>query len=403
MTAESARDAAVPLSTLNPAEADTSDLEVLREVIGNARVVCLGESAHFTSEFAQLRDRLLRFLVRKLGFSAVALESGLPEGLAVDRWVRGGPGQLADIAQTGITYAFGRCAETHTQLQWMRDWNSTHQERQVGFYGMDVPGWCANPAPGIAACLARLAPQPGDTELLATAELGQPGRAPSVDASDTDKVPPGLARGIADLVERATAAGDQIAVQCARSTQAVVEFLKHGLYPGGARNLRNEVMADNLRWILTCEDRVLVSAHNMHLQNAPSWDGTDPIGSLLAPELGDDLVIIGGTHGVGALPDLDLDAVPDRRYPVSDSEPPPPDSHTLEAALDAAEFPQHLVHLRHTPSEALSGITATRAQTPDQTLLIDLDPQQAFDAAIHVHRITPAHGAPDGPGSTPEL
>jgi hypothetical protein len=39
----------------------------------------------------------------------------------------------------------------------------------------------------------------------------------------------------------------------------------------------------------------------------------------------------------------------------------------------------------------LAGVTAMLAQT----VLIDLNPQQAFDAIIHVRNITPAHGAAD--------
>lgn len=92
MPAESVRDVAVPLHTVDPTADDDSDLAVLRQVIGDARVVGLGESAHFVSEFYRLRDRVLRYLVRELEFSAFVLESGLPEGLGVDDWVRDGPG-----------------------------------------------------------------------------------------------------------------------------------------------------------------------------------------------------------------------------------------------------------------------------------------------------------------------
>lgn len=37
-------------------------------------------------------------------------------------------------------------------------------------------------------------------------------------------------------------------------------------------------------------------------------------------------------------------------------------------------------------------------------MLVELDPRQAFDAAVHIHRITPAHGAADQdhPDSNPE-
>ena len=72
--------------------------------------------------------------------------AGPTEGLAVDDWARGDPGNLAEIARAGITYAFGRCEEMHAQLGWMRDWNTTG-EHQVGSYGIDVPGWCTNPGP----------------------------------------------------------------------------------------------------------------------------------------------------------------------------------------------------------------------------------------------------------------
>ncbi len=387
-------DAATPLHDLDPDAGDDSDLEVLREVIGDARVVLLGESAHFTSEFVRLRDRVTRFLVRQLGFSAFVLESGLPEGLGVDRWVHGGPGELAAIARGGITLAMGRCGEMHAQLRWLREHNATAAQ-PVSFYGMDVPGWCANPGPGVAACLARLAPRPGDAELRTAADLGEPTRAPAPDETDPTRVPAGLTARIAELVDRAEDAGDTLARQCARSALSVVEFLEGGLYPAPGRNLRNEVMAENLRALLDREQRIVVGAHNMHLQRSPSFDGTATIGMLLAEELGDDLVVIGGTHTMGAIPDLDLDAGPDGRYPITGTAPPSPDRRTLEAALDVTGHPLQLVDLRHTAPGALAGITATRAQSPHETLLVDLNPRQAYDAIIQVRSITPAHGAVD--------
>lgn len=70
----SIRAAASPLATTVPAEAAWSvDLEPLREVVGDARLVGLGESAHWSAELTGLRDRVLRFLVADLGFSIFAL------------------------------------------------------------------------------------------------------------------------------------------------------------------------------------------------------------------------------------------------------------------------------------------------------------------------------------------
>lgn len=61
--------------------------------------------------------------------------------------------------------------------------------------------------------------------------------------------------------------------------------------------------------------------------------------------------------------------------------------------LDTAGLQLHLVDLRRTSPGTLATATAMRAQA----ILIDLDPQQTFDAVIHVRDITPAHGATDQP------
>jgi erythromycin esterase len=80
---------AVPLASLDP-DAALDDLEPLRDLIGTARVVGIGESAHYVREYGLLRHRLVRFLVERMGFTVVAVESGFSEGLVVDRWIHGG-------------------------------------------------------------------------------------------------------------------------------------------------------------------------------------------------------------------------------------------------------------------------------------------------------------------------
>ncbi|MFJ1830542.1 erythromycin esterase family protein, partial [Streptomyces sp. NPDC088178] len=66
---------AVPLTHLDR-EAPLDDLEPLRAVIGNARVVAIGENSHFIDEFALMRERILRFLVERCGFTVLAFEYG---------------------------------------------------------------------------------------------------------------------------------------------------------------------------------------------------------------------------------------------------------------------------------------------------------------------------------------
>lgn len=73
-------------------------------------------------------------------------------------------------------------------------------------------------------------------------------------------------------------------------------------------------------------------------------------------------------------------------------------AHSLDAVLDAARLPLHLVDLRHTPPAILAGVTAMSGQN----LLIDVDPKHAFDAVIHVRHIASAHGAADLAATEPE-
>ena len=126
--------AVMPLRSLDPA-APLDDLEWLDEAIGDARVVAIGETAHGTKEFYQLRHRLLRYLVERHGFDAYAMESGFVEGWRVNDWVHGGDDELSQVQATGITYLMGLVIQMRTHLEWMRDHNR-NAARPVSFYGI---------------------------------------------------------------------------------------------------------------------------------------------------------------------------------------------------------------------------------------------------------------------------
>jgi erythromycin esterase len=144
----------IALATIDPA-APLDDLEPLAAVFASARVVAIGENAHMVREFYRLRHRLTRFLVERCGFTVFAMESGFSEGLAVDAWVRGGPGDVADVAADHITYTMGRCPEMRDHLTWMR-------ANGVRFFGVDVPGSTASPLPALTNIRRYLGPVDDD-------------------------------------------------------------------------------------------------------------------------------------------------------------------------------------------------------------------------------------------------
>ena len=154
-------EAVIPLTTLDP-DRPPDDLAWLDKAIGDARVVAIGESAHYNRESYQLRHRLLRYLVERHGFSAYAMESGFVEGWLTDSWVRDGeestgdPEQLSHVMANGITSLMGLWTEMRTHLEWMRQHNRT-ASHPVGFYGIDLPGSIVSPLPGLDAVTAYLA------------------------------------------------------------------------------------------------------------------------------------------------------------------------------------------------------------------------------------------------------
>jgi erythromycin esterase len=70
------REHAVAVRTLDIEDDDFSDLEPLKAMIGNARIVSLGEATHGDGATFQAKARLVKFLHREMGFDVLAWESG---------------------------------------------------------------------------------------------------------------------------------------------------------------------------------------------------------------------------------------------------------------------------------------------------------------------------------------
>ena len=68
-----AKRSAHPISRLD--DYDRSDWEFLRDVIGDRRIVMLGESNHCVEEYSQAKFNMIRYLHEELGFDVLAFES----------------------------------------------------------------------------------------------------------------------------------------------------------------------------------------------------------------------------------------------------------------------------------------------------------------------------------------
>ncbi len=114
------------------------DLAVLTSLVGNARVVALGEATHGTSDFFEMKHRILRYLVEHMGFTAFAIEATFPEAEAVDEYVRTGKGDPA-VLLSRLYFWTWNTQEVLDMIQWLRAYNQTAPApKQVRFFGFDM-------------------------------------------------------------------------------------------------------------------------------------------------------------------------------------------------------------------------------------------------------------------------
>lgn len=70
------RGEAIALRSIEPGDGDFSDLEPLRSLLANKRIVVLGEASHGDGATFLAKSRLVHFLHREMGFDVLAFESG---------------------------------------------------------------------------------------------------------------------------------------------------------------------------------------------------------------------------------------------------------------------------------------------------------------------------------------
>jgi hypothetical protein len=82
---------AIPLATVEAGHG-FDDIAPIAKLIGNARVVALGEATHGSREFFQLKHRVLEYLVARQSFTVFAIEANQPECRAINDYVLHGTG-----------------------------------------------------------------------------------------------------------------------------------------------------------------------------------------------------------------------------------------------------------------------------------------------------------------------
>lgn len=126
---------AIPFRTEEPSTV-TDDLMPLKQVIGDARIVALGEGTHGTREFFKMKHRLTQFLAQEMGFTVFAIEANMPEARRVNAYVLRGEGDPRQ-ALAGMYFWTWNTQEVLDMIEWMREYNASGA-RRIEFWGFDM-------------------------------------------------------------------------------------------------------------------------------------------------------------------------------------------------------------------------------------------------------------------------
>ena len=330
------------------------DLTGLDRLIGDARIVALGEATHGTAEFFQMDHRLFEYLVEKKGFTVFAIEGNWPEAQVADRFIKCGEGD-AGSALAAMYFWTWQTEEISALLHWMRHYNATRGERLVlSFAGFDMQ------VPNVAVkhVINFLDGSSGaDRDGVRTLYDGM---------EKLEKWGSGIPAGEnTRLADRATKALDLIEAQRAmlvkastpeeyRDVRQAARIVLQAFERRGGILERDRAMAENVCWLIEEAfpgQKIVVCAHNSHV--GTDMGGSEKsLGNHLRDRYGDQMVVIGlATHrgGVRARRREEGSAQPG---PLVAAPLAPARKVSVEAVFQETGLPCFILDLRYLPKDS---------------------------------------------------
>jgi erythromycin esterase-like protein/predicted phosphoribosyltransferase len=399
--------------------------ETLEELVGDARIVLIGESSHGTHEFYEARAAITKWLIEDKGFCAVAAEADWPDAYRVNRYVRGiGADTNADEALSGFERFpawMWRNTVVRDFVEWLRTRNTLHAnngQRQAGFYGLDlyslhrstqeVIGYLDKIDPKAAArarerygCFDHTSADDGQAYGFSAAF----GAGQSCEREAIDQLVDIQRNALAYARRDGLLAEDEL-FYAHQNAQTVhnAEVYYRAMFSGRVTswNLRDKHMAQTLEALLNHLDRhndtpgarIVVWAHNSHVGDARATevcaDGQLTLGQLARQRYGNGVRLIGFSTYEGTVTAAsDWGGVAERKAVR------PALNGSIEELLHEVDRGAFLVSglVDHDAAEPLSTVRLGRAigviyrpETERQSHYFHVRPADQFDAMIHIDK-----------------
>jgi erythromycin esterase len=298
---------AAPFATAQ-AGSGFDDLQFLKEMIGDARVVSLGEATHGTRDFFQMKHRILEFLVKEMDFNVFAIEATWPEANRLNEFVHTGRGD-PEVLLSGLYFWTWNTQEVLDMILWMREHNRDPGDGPtVSFLGFDmqyagmaihnvieylevVDPLGASMASARYSCMLPYANGPRGSVEFGGLYQNQPQAYRDACVKELRVVRDSLLAHQEEYQAGSSIAEFAVAEQSAR---VVLQF--EDLKSARTQGARDYYMAENAKWLLDQAGsgaKMVLWAHNGHVADNPDYGESVSMGYYLRRHYGDDMVIAG--------------------------------------------------------------------------------------------------------------
>ncbi len=370
-----------PLRTCEPDGGDTQDLDILRQLVGDCKVVGLGENTHGTSEVFKMKDRIIRYLAENCGFDIFALEANMPECYQLNNYTVGGIDNPIRLL-IGIYMWPWRTHEMLNMIEWMKVFNAS--EPRITFTGVDMQVYTA-PLRLLQRTFTK-----DESEKYLVSEIARNLRHIYIEDYQFDTELAKKADADLTVLELRLKQKKLTPMQHAWA-QRNIELLHQFLSQGEDLDWRDKGMANNLLWIMqqNPDARIAIWAHNAHISRSQSKTSSSrPMGAFLKDSLADDFRSFGFVCFEG-----EFTAKKGPQYFPAILKPEP---GTLEYLLEQLNKPQFILNLkkmREEKAHALQWIDKQvfRAIGANPDVVYDTRVSDMFDYLIFIRNTSASH------------
>lgn len=387
------------LAAIESREGDTfPDLGFLRQVLGDRRIVQMGESGHGVAEFNEAKVRLIKFLHQQMGFDVIAFESGMLECFNADRFA-------ADAAATDTMrrciFGVWHTSEVLPLFEYIRSTKGTARPLTLAGFDTQLSSFIGNagrPA-FMAAQVAAIDPARGaaveaeDIRTLQALTSGTSREYAKANEARLSEFYGGLELSFREHRTRLTSIfGDplpRIAERAAWSTLRYLEQLRASLDrpndagPQGGGAIRDAGMAENVTVLandLYPGRKIMIWAHNFHIRhdNAATNSVQVTMGKPIRDRFRDQLYTIGLYMNRGSA------ATNDRTvYSIS-----PAPVNSMEWVLASAGSPALFIDfLHHERSNGNSWMFQSSVQREWGVNSFPMIPRNQYDGVLFIDQV----------------